>query len=96
MPLYEFINKEHGVRVDVIYPVNERPASIVRDGIVLTRATVPSRITVGVGAKPPTFTDKLRKGYKEREEAGDFRGKRKPGYLSDAQIKKALAMPDTD
>lgn len=91
MPLYEFENKELGIRVDVPFPVNERPNTIT-----LTRAAVPRRLSVGVGAKPETLSDKLRKGYKAREERGDFQGKRAPGRLSAKQIEKALAMPDTD
>jgi hypothetical protein len=90
MPLYEFENEEHGIRVTLPLPVKGRP-----DAIVLKRRTVPSRVTVGVGAKPPTHSDKLREGYKKLEEAGGLQ-ERGGNYLPVSTIKRALETPDTE
>ena len=91
MPAYEFENRRHGVHVTLVFPVDKRPSKIV-----LKRRSVPSQITVGVGAKPETLGSKLQRGYRDLEEKGTFRGKPKPGQMSVAQIQKAIAMPDTD
>ena len=87
MPLYEFINEEHGIRVTVPFPVNDRP-----NAITLTRAAVPSSITVGVGARPPTEGEKIAQAYKKVEQAGGLRSG--GNYLSTAAVKRAIAMPD--
>lgn len=87
MPLYEYANDEHGLTQTLQFPVNGRP-----DEIVLRRRTVPSRVTIGTGAKPPTMSDKLAQGYKDLE----ARGQLKPGPATPTtqQIKQAIAMPD--
>ena len=87
MPLYEYTNEQHGLKHAIQFPVNGRP-----DEIVLRRCTVPSRITIGTGAKPPTMSDKLAQGYKDLESRGQL--KQGPATLSTQQIKQAIAMPD--
>jgi hypothetical protein len=87
MPLYEFVNDELGVKLDIPFPVDLRP-----DQIVLKRKSVPSRITVGVGAKPLTTGEKVLTGFRKMEANGKLPDR--PGYLSATQIKKAWAVPD--
>ena len=89
MPLYEFTNEQHGLSVTVPFPVSDRPNSIT-----LPRAAVPSSITVGVGARPPTEGDKIAQAYKHVEQAGGLA--RGGNYLSTAAVKRAIAMPDHD
>ncbi len=88
MPVYEFENLEHGIKIDLPLPVEGRP-----DQIVLTRRTIPSRITVGSGTKAPTQGENLLKSYKALEDQGKLHDN--PNYLSAAQIKRAAEMPDT-
>jgi hypothetical protein len=87
VPTYEYTNEEHGIRIDVRMPVDART-----DTIVLTRRTVPSRITVGVGAQPPTHGERLLKDYKRLEDTGQLSDH--PNYLSPAQVKAAAALPE--
>lgn len=87
MPLYEFINEEHGLTQTLQFPVGSRP-----DEIVLRRRTVPSRVTIGTGAKAPTMSDKLAQGYKDLESRGQL--KAGPNTPTTQQIKQAIAMPD--
>jgi len=87
MPAYEFENEEHGLTQTLHFPVNTRP-----DEIVLRRRTVPSRITIGTGAKPLTMGDKLAQGYKDLESRGQL--KDGPASPTTKQIKQAIAMPD--
>lgn len=89
MPMYEFVNEDLGVKLDVQFPVDARP-----DEIVLQRKRVPSRVTVGVGALPPTEGKKLLDGYKQLEERGQFEDR--PGYYTAKQIKAASALPDVE
>jgi hypothetical protein len=88
MPAYEFENEEHAVVLVAQFPVNARP-----DEIVLRRRTVPSRVTIGTGAKPPTMSDKLARGYKDLESRGQLVAKGTHA-MTTAQIKRAIAMPD--
>lgn len=91
MPLYEFENVQHDIRVTLPLPVEGRP-----DEIVLKRRTVPSRITVGVGTKPPTLSQKLAQGYKRLEETGALRDDKSGQYLPVKTIKRALETPDPE
>lgn len=88
MPCYEFENEEHGIRLVLPLSVYGRP-----DTIVLRRRTVPSRVTIGVGAKPPTDGEKLAAGYKQIEDRGQLQTG--GNYLDVATIKRAIAEPDT-
>lgn len=67
MPLYEFTNDEHGIAVDLPFPVEGRP-----DEIVLKRRTVPSRVSVKAFASAPTDNpaDRVLSGYKALEDSG--------------------------
>jgi hypothetical protein len=87
MPLYEFENTEHGIRIDLPLPVDARP-----DTIVLVRRTVPSRVTVGVGARPATQGEALLQSYKAMESQGKLT--QSSNYLSVAEVKRAASMPD--
>ena len=87
MPMYEFVNERLGVKLDVQFPVDERP-----DEIVLQRKRVPSRVTVGTGAQPQTGGQELLQEYKRLEEQGQF--VERPGYYSAKQIKAAAQLPD--
>jgi hypothetical protein len=89
MPIYEYENPEYAVTVLAQFPVASRP-----DTIVLTRRTVPSRVTVCTGAQAPTMSDKLAEGYKTLEARGQL--KAGPKTMSTQAIKRAIAMPDTD
>lgn len=89
MPLYEYENREHGITHTVACPLAQRP-----EQIVLTRRTVPSRITVGVGARPPTMGDKLAQGYKALENSKTGLADRSGNYLPVKTIKEAIATPD--
>ena len=89
MPLYEFQNDEHSVTCCVHFPADARP-----DTITLTRRTVPSRVSICVGAQPPTMSDKLAAGYKHLEDTGKLAARGKAA-LSTATIKRAIAMPET-
>lgn len=86
MPTYEYANEELGIEVTVRMPVDARP-----DQIVLRRRSVPSRVTVGTGARPPSIGDKLAAGYKALENAGQLRDS--PNYLPTHAIKRAIAEP---
>lgn len=88
MPLYEYENAEHGITTTIACPLDRRP-----EEIVLRRRSVPSRITVGTGAKPPTMGDKLAQGYKALENAGQLTD-RGGNYLPIKTIKEAIATPD--
>ena len=90
MPLYEFENAEHSVTLLAQFPAHARP-----DTITLTRRTVPSRVSICVGAQPPTMSDKLAAGYKHLEDTGKLAA-RGSAALSTATIKRAIAMPETD
>ena len=87
MPAYEFENKEHGITVLVPMPVAQ-----LKDEITLSRVRVPSRINIGVGAQPPTTSDKLRQGYKKLEEKGQLQDR--PGYMPARTLKRVLETPD--
>lgn len=87
MPSYEYATDDGEVSVILHRPVEERDAPVV-----LKRRTVPSRLTVGTGAKPETMGSKLRKGYYKLEERGQL--KDRPNYLPAKTIKKALHIPD--
>lgn len=90
MPIYEFENVEHGLAVALRMPVDER-----KNEIVLTRKQIPSHLTVGVGAKPPTTGEKLQQGYKVLEECGQLR-ETGGDYLSIKEIKQVIAAPEAD
>lgn len=89
MPLYEYENAEHGITHTVACGLAERPAQIV-----LTRRMVPSRVTIGVGAQPPTMGHKLAAGYKALEASATGLADRGGRYLPVETIKRAIAMPD--
>lgn len=90
MPIYEYENPEHGITVALRMPVNER-----KNEIILKRKQIPSHLTVGVGAKPPTMGEKLHQGYKVLEECGQLK-ETGGNYLPLDTVKKVLAAPDTD
>lgn len=85
-PGVEFYSAEHDVTVRLQPSRARTPRKLV-----LRRRQVPSRIMVGVGARPPTVSDKMRVGYKKLEEKGQL--KDHPNYLPVSAIKKALEMP---
>jgi hypothetical protein len=89
MPLYEFTNEELGLTALVPFSIAERP-----DEIVLKRAAIPSRISVGVGARPPTQGEKLAQGYKKLEDMGGLMKTAGKDYLPISAIKEAIATPD--
>lgn len=89
MPLYEFVNEHHGLKVDLVFPVDDRP-----DEIVLRRNRVPSRVTVGVGAKPTTTGQELLNDYKKLEERGNL--DQRPGRFTAEQVKEAALLPDVE
>lgn len=90
MPLYEFKNEEHGVAVQILFAVADRPGEII-----LKRASVPSRITVGTGARPDTHSSRVLKGYRKLESAaGGLSAAPGKSYLNANQIKAACALPD--
>lgn len=92
MPLYEYVS-EHGQTVLLPRPVDLRDAPVVLGGVRFRRRTVPSRVTIGSGARPPTLGDKLAKGYKHLEETGQLAANNK-NYLPVSAIKRAIAMPE--
>jgi hypothetical protein len=92
MPLYEYVSPE-GSTVLLPRPVDLRDAPVQIAGVSFRRRTVPSRITVGSGARPPTMGAKLAEGYKRLEQAGQYSDKN-PNYLSEAEIKRAMTLPD--
>jgi hypothetical protein len=89
MPLYEFTNKELGLKILVPLPVADRP-----NAITLTRAAVPSSVTIGTGARPPSDGDRLAAGYKKLEEMGQLKATEGKNYLPIKKIKEAIATPD--
>lgn len=91
MPLYEYAS-EQGQTVLLRRPVDLRDAPVFIDGVKLRRRTVPSRITIGTGAKPETHGAKIARGYKHLEETGQLSDR--PNYLPAAAVKQAIAMPD--
>jgi hypothetical protein len=89
MPVYEYENQRHGVRVLVRCAVDRRPRTLV-----LRRRAVPSHITFGVGTKPPSMGDKLAAGYKKLEDLGQLSDAKGTAHLDAKTIKRAIAMPD--
>lgn len=86
MPIYEFVNEEHGIRAEARFPVSARP-----DTIVLTRRTVPSRLNIGVGAQPMTAGQELLADYKKLEATTGL--DQRPGRMTAEQIKAAAQSP---
>lgn len=84
MPLYEFINEEHGIAVDLRLPVDGRP-----DEIVLRRRTAPTRISIRgfTGAPTSDAADQALAGYKALEDSGRLG----TGEFTPDQIKTAWA-----
>ncbi len=82
MPVYEYESAEHDIHVELRFPAGEKP-----DEIVLRRRTVPSHVTVGVGAKPPTMGQKIGAGLKKLEADGQL--KIRPGDPSVAELRAA-------
>lgn len=93
MPVYEYANGA-GQTLLLRRPVDQRDAPVMAPGGPFRRRTVPSAITVGVGAKPDSMGSKLAKGYYKLEEQGKFRDH--PNYLPAKKIKEALALPDVN
>jgi hypothetical protein len=91
MPLYEY-SADNGATVLLRRPVDLRDAPVIIDGARLRRRTVPSRITVGTGARPETHGAKIARGYKHLEDTGQLVDR--PNYLPAAAVKQAIAMPD--
>lgn len=86
MPLYEFRNKELGLSVDVVIPVDK-----LCDQIVLERVRVPERIATGLN-REPTQAERVIKGYHKLEETGALKNSR----YTPEQVKQAWAQPDTN
>ena len=91
MPIYEYKADDGSVEL-IRRPVDLRDAPVLLDGKRYRRCTVPSRLTVGVGTRPPTMGDRLAKGYKKLEEQGGLRDN--PNYLPAKTIKAAFEVPD--
>jgi len=94
MPAYEY-ESDQGGTITLVRPVDQRDAMVLIRGTRYRRRTVPSRITVGSGAKPETIGAKLTKGYHQLENLGKLSDKN-PNYLPVNKIKEALAMPEVD
>jgi hypothetical protein len=88
MPIYEYEN-DQGRTLLLHRPVDQRDEP-TEPGF--RRRTIPSRLSVGVGAPPMSTGEELRRGYYKLEERGQL--KDRPGYLSAAKVKRALEMPD--
>lgn len=93
MPLYEY-QSPAGLSVLEHRPVDRRDDPLVLEGVTFTRRTVPSRLTIGVGARPETTSEKTWKGYRHLELAGKLDDR--PGYLPASKVKAALLEPETD
>lgn len=92
MPLYEYTTEDGKTSVLVPRPVDLRDAPCIINGVRLRRRTVPSRITIGSGARPETMGDRLTKGYRHLETTGQLADR--PGYLPAKTIRQAIATPD--
>ena len=88
MPLYEYINSEHGLKVTLVRSMAERDLPVV---LQFNRVEVPSSVSV-VGFAENTNTTKhdVLKGYYKEECKG---GKWRSRYTKE-QIKKAWSQPD--
>lgn len=93
MPLYEY-QSPSGATVTEHRTVEQRDDPVEIAGETYARVRVPSRLMVGVGAKPETMGSKLAKGYYKLEERGQMADR--PGYLPAKKIKEALAAPEVD
>ena len=92
MPIYEF---QCGERTLLRHrPGHERDLPVEINGQSYQRRTIPTRLSVGVGARAETMSQKTWKGYRDLEMKGQLQDR--PGYLPAAQVKAALAMPETD
>lgn len=92
MPLYEYVS-DSGKTTLLRRPVDQRDAPVLMGGERFRRQTMPSRFTVGTGARPEQMGEKLRRGYYKLEEQGKLSDKN-PRYLPVSKIKEALALPD--
>lgn len=92
MPIYEF---QCGEKTVLLHrPVIERDLPVEINGEIYQRRTVPTRVTVGAGSAPETFSQRQWNGYKDLESRGLLRDG--PGYLPANQVKAALLAPETD
>ena len=92
MPVYEY--EVGGSTVLLHRPVERRDDPVMIGDQLATRRTIPSRLTVGVGARQPTMSDKTWKGYRDLELAGKLNDH--PGYMPAAKVKEALLAPEFD
>ncbi|PAW75171.1 MAG: hypothetical protein B9S38_02475 [Verrucomicrobiia bacterium Tous-C4TDCM] len=93
MPVYEYQTPE-GQSVLLHRPVEDRDLPAIHEGQVLRRKQVPTCISVGVGAKPETMSQKTWKGYRDMELRGGLR--HHGNYLPPETVKKALLAPEVD
>ena len=91
MPLYEYVSP-HGSTVLMHRPVEQRDHPVEISNVTFRRRTVPSRISIGTGARPETQGSKILRGYRAMELAGQLTDN--PNYLDAATVKRAAAMPD--
>jgi hypothetical protein len=93
MPVYEYTNADGTQTVLLRRPVDQRDAPVLHAGVRLRRRAIPTRLTVGTGAKPESMGSRLARGYKALEAQGGF-DDRHPNYLPEKTIKRVLAEPD--
>ena len=91
MPVYVFENKEHGLRAEVTFAIDERP-----ERIVLERKTCPDTVAIA-GSSTSTFAAMAdpRTAYQRLEARGDLDPRRRGQSFTDAQRAASFALPPT-